>query len=80
MLEAATIQLKGKQKAALLLMGLDAPTAGELLKGLDSQTVQELALELAYLDASGYRGQADRSFSPASCMSPASISAPIGCS
>ena len=38
-----------------MLMGLDAPTAGELLKGMDSQTVQELALELAYLDASGYR-------------------------
>jgi flagellar motor switch protein FliG len=51
----ATIQLKGKQKAALLLMGLDAPTAGELLKGMDAQTVQELALELAVLDASGYR-------------------------
>ena len=51
----ATIQLKGKQKAAMLLMGLDAPTAGELLKGMDPQMVQELALELAYLDASGYR-------------------------
>jgi flagellar motor switch protein FliG len=51
----ATIQLRGKQKAAMLLMGLDAPTAGELLKGMDSQMVQELALELAYLDASGYR-------------------------
>jgi flagellar motor switch protein FliG len=51
----ATIQLKGKQKAAMLLMGLDAPTAGELLKGMDSKMVQELALELAYLDASGYR-------------------------
>jgi flagellar motor switch protein FliG len=59
MVEAATIQLKSKQKAALLLMGLDAPTAGELLKGLDSQTVQELALELAYLDASGYRGSSE---------------------
>ena len=52
----ATIQLKGKQKAAMMLMGLDAPTAGELLRGMDSQTVQELALELAVLDASGYRG------------------------
>jgi flagellar motor switch protein FliG len=51
----ATIQLRGKQKAAMLLMGLDAPTAGELLKGMDSKMVQELALELAYLDASGYR-------------------------
>ncbi len=39
----------------MLLMGLDAGTAGELLKGMDTQTVQELALELAYLDASGYR-------------------------
>ena len=39
----------------MLLMGLDAPIAGELLKGMDSTTVQELALELAYLDASGYR-------------------------
>jgi flagellar motor switch protein FliG len=51
----ATIQLKGRQKAALLLMGLDAPTAGELIKGMDPKMVQELALELAYLDASGYR-------------------------
>jgi len=51
----ATIQLKGKQKAAMLLMGLDAPTAGDLLKGMDPQTVQELALEIAVLDASGYR-------------------------
>jgi flagellar motor switch protein FliG len=51
----ATIQLKGKQNAAMLLMGLDAPVAGELLKGMDAQTVQELALELAVLDASGYR-------------------------
>jgi flagellar motor switch protein FliG len=51
----ATIQLKGKQKAAMLLMGLDAPVAGELLKGMDTQTVQELALEIAVLDASGYR-------------------------
>jgi flagellar motor switch protein FliG len=55
MAEAATIQLRGKQKAAMLLMSLDAGTAGELLKGIDSQTVQEVALELAYLNASGYR-------------------------
>ena len=55
MAEMATIQLKGKQRAAMLLMSLDAPTAGELLKGMEPQTVQELALELAYLDASGYR-------------------------
>lgn len=45
--------LGGKQKAALLLMTLDAGTAAELLKGVDPETVQELAVEVAYLDASG---------------------------
>lgn len=45
--------LTGKQKAAMLLMGLDAMTAAELLKGVSPETVQELAVELAYLDASG---------------------------
>ena len=47
--------LTGKQKAAMLLMSLDAATASELLKGIDTQVVQELAVELAYLDAAGYR-------------------------
>lgn len=47
--------LSGKQKAAMLLMSLDAPTAAELLKGVDPETVQELAVEVAYLDVSGYR-------------------------
>jgi len=47
--------LTGKQKAALLLMSLDAATAAELLKGVDTKVVQELAVELAYLDAAGYR-------------------------
>jgi flagellar motor switch protein FliG len=47
--------LTGKQKAALLLTSLDAGTAAELLKGVDTGTVQELAVELSYLDASGYR-------------------------
>lgn len=46
--------LTGKQKAAMLLMSLDAMTAAELLKGVDAETVQELAVEVAYLDASGY--------------------------
>ncbi|MCF7976353.1 MAG: hypothetical protein K9N55_21225 [Phycisphaerae bacterium] len=45
--------LSGKQRAAMLLMGLDALTAAELLKGVPPETVQELAVELAYLDASG---------------------------
>lgn len=47
--------LTGKQKAAILLMSLDAVTASELLKGVDAQVVQDLAVELAYLDASGHK-------------------------
>ncbi|MBN2136617.1 MAG: hypothetical protein JW720_02310 [Sedimentisphaerales bacterium] len=47
--------LTGKQKAAMLLMSLDAATASELLKGVDARVVQELAVELAYLDAAGHR-------------------------
>ena len=47
--------LTGKQKAAMLLMSLDAATASELLKGVDAQVVQDLAVELAYLDAAGCR-------------------------
>jgi len=45
--------LAGKQKAAMLLMSLDAATAAEMVKGLDPKAVQELALEVAYLDAAG---------------------------
>jgi flagellar motor switch protein FliG len=44
--------LTGKQKAAMLLMSLDAATATELLKGLDSEEIQEIALELARIDGS----------------------------
>jgi flagellar motor switch protein FliG len=47
--------LSGKQKAALLLMSMDASTASDLLKGLDPALVEELAVEVAYLDASGHR-------------------------
>jgi len=47
--------LSGKQKAAMLLLSLDAATASELIKDLDAQAVQELAVELAYLDASGMK-------------------------
>jgi flagellar motor switch protein FliG len=46
--------LTGKQKAAMLLMSLDIGTASELLKGIEPETVQELAVELSYLNASGY--------------------------
>lgn len=47
--------LTGKQKAALLLTSLDPATAAELLKGIDARMVQELAVELSYLDAAGQR-------------------------
>jgi flagellar motor switch protein FliG len=44
--------LAGKQKAAMLLMSLDAVTAAELLKGLDTEEIQEIAMELARIDPS----------------------------
>jgi len=49
------VVLTGKQKAAMLLMSLDAASAAELLKGVNPEVVQELAVELAYLDAAGLR-------------------------
>jgi len=50
-------ELTGKQKAAMLLRSLDSATAAELLKGIDAQTVQELAVELAHLDATGFNSK-----------------------
>jgi flagellar motor switch protein FliG len=47
--------LSGKQKAAMLLMSLDTATATELLKGLDSEEIQEIAMEVALIDASEQR-------------------------
>lgn len=47
--------LTGKQKAAMLLTTLDVATATELLRGFDTQVVEELAIELSYLDAAGMR-------------------------
>src|SRR4030042_3413969 len=47
--------LTGKQKAAMLLMSLDAATAAELLKGLGAEEIQEIAMELARIDASEHR-------------------------
>ncbi len=44
--------LSGKQKAAMLLMSLDTITAVKLLKGLDADEIQEIAIELARIDAS----------------------------
>ena len=45
--------LSGKQKAAMLFMSLDATTATELLEGMDPDAVEDLAVEVAYMDASG---------------------------
>jgi len=49
------VALSGKQKAATLLVSMDAKTAAELLKGVAPDEVQQIALELARMDASGYR-------------------------
>lgn len=47
--------LRGRQKAAMLLMSLDAASAAELLKGVDSEVIRDLAVELEYLDVTGFR-------------------------
>jgi flagellar motor switch protein FliG len=47
--------LSGKQKAAMLLMSLDTLTAVELLKGLNAEEIQEIAIELARIEASKQR-------------------------
>ncbi|NVL91382.1 MAG: hypothetical protein HWN69_10445 [Desulfobacterales bacterium] len=44
--------MTGRQKAAMLLMSLDAATGTELLRGLGAEEIQEIALELARIDAS----------------------------
>jgi flagellar motor switch protein FliG len=45
--------LSGKRKAAMLLTTLDTATAAELLKGQPPEVVQEIAMELSELDATG---------------------------
>ena len=45
----------GKQKAAMLLMSLDTMTAAELLRGLPADEVEDIAMELARIDASEQR-------------------------
>lgn len=44
--------MTGKQKAALLLMSLDEMAAAELLRGLDNESIQDITMELAKIDAS----------------------------
>jgi len=51
------VALAGKQKAAMLLMSLDPPTATELLRGLNPDAVQDLVVELAHLDAADFSGK-----------------------
>jgi flagellar motor switch protein FliG len=45
--------VSGRRKAAMLLASLDSATANELLKGQPPEIVQELAMELSHLDATG---------------------------
>ncbi len=45
--------ISGRRKAAMLLVSLDSATAAELLKGQPQEVVQEVAMELSHLDASG---------------------------
>jgi flagellar motor switch protein FliG len=51
------VAITGIRKAAILLMSLDATTASELLKGLHPDAVTNIAVELAYLDATGFGGR-----------------------
>lgn len=62
--------LTGKQKAAMLLMSLDSTAAAELLKDVDAEAVQELAVELAHLDATGFtNNRQDLGVAQQSCKS-----------
>jgi len=47
------VALTSKQKAAMLLMGLDAGTVANLIEGLPVEDIQDIAVELAQIDASG---------------------------
>ncbi len=46
-----------KRKAAMLLTTLDPTTASELLKGQTQEVVQEIAMEMSHLDATGEANQ-----------------------
>jgi flagellar motor switch protein FliG len=54
------VALTGKQKAAMLLLNMDTGTAAELLKDADVEVVEEIALELARIDASGRHNAKDQ--------------------
>ena len=68
--EGAKKVLTGKQKAAMLLMSLDSKAAAELLKDVDAEAIQELAVELAHLDAVGFtNNRQDLGIARQSCKS-----------
>jgi flagellar motor switch protein FliG len=50
------MELRGIQKAAMLLTALDPATALELLKGQPQEVIHKVALELSQLDARGMTG------------------------
>ncbi len=54
-------KLTGIKKVATLLLSLDAVTATELLKGCPADDVQQIALELAQIDASDQRDPKEES-------------------
>lgn len=47
------MELRGIQKAAVLLTALDSTTAAELLKGQPQEMIQRIAMELSQMDAKG---------------------------
>lgn len=47
------MELRGIQKAAVLLTALDSTTASELLKGQPQEVIQKIAMELSRLEARG---------------------------
>ncbi len=46
-----------KQKAAMLLMNLDSATATEMLKELGAEEIEQIAVEMAQINASGTRDE-----------------------
>jgi len=50
-----------RHEAATLLMNLDTRTASELMQGITSETVEELAVEMARIHASGRRNKKEES-------------------
>lgn len=60
--------LRGRRKAAMLLASLDAATANELLKGQPPEVIQDLAMELSHLDATGTDKEESAGITKEFCM------------